>query len=210
MLACHMLTHLTRPLRRILPSHTLFHFRSSYKYTLQSKLSMTTTSSTSLQETLETSSIDITHPPLDQSGLENVANFRDVGRNYNVDADGREESTALREGNLYRSARLDDATSEDVKVLQSRYNIKTVIDLRSDLERKECDHVASTFLFSAIEEEVQEELSPMHTHKSSCFQTQVLPEEFRNGKRTRYSIEFAGEDFRKYSVWKPLGVLTKL
>ncbi|KAJ3178159.1 hypothetical protein HDU87_003711 [Geranomyces variabilis] len=171
------------------------------------------------------------YPPLTK-----VANFRDVGRNYYRDVkevpaqDGK--VCRLKVGNLFRSARLDDATAEDVDTLKSYHGIRTVIDLRSDLERKECSHVASTFLFPAIEQEMYSELSPVRTTvcpeqttaqggdgaEAGYFTTQhnntsetasigsVTP---GGGTRRRYSIEFAGHMFRRQGVWKPLSVWQK-
>lgn len=40
-------------------------------------------------------------------------------------------SRRVREGVFFRSARLDDATSEDRKVIRQDIGIKTVIDLRT-------------------------------------------------------------------------------
>ncbi|KAI8591393.1 protein-tyrosine phosphatase-like protein [Geranomyces variabilis] len=163
--------------------------------------------------------------------LTNVANFRDVGRNYHSDVqavpppDGN--VCRLKVGNLFRSARLDDATAEDVDTLKSYYGIRTVIDLRSDLERKECSHVASTFLFPAIEQEMYSELSPVRAtacpeaegeHAEAGYFTQHNnPSETASigsvtpggGTRRRYSIEFAGHTFRRQGVWKPLTVWQK-
>ncbi|KAI8824046.1 protein-tyrosine phosphatase-like protein [Fimicolochytrium jonesii] len=163
-----------------------------------------------------------------ESGLANVANFRDVGANYNRDIAGlgHSELPALKEGNLFRSARLDDATAADVEVLKSKYGIKTVIDLRSDLERRECEHVASTFLFPAIEQEVNEELYPVgpnplpppgfieagseeekELQRRASLSSTRSKDSFR--RRTRHTIEFAGPKFRKQGVWKPLSLWQK-
>ncbi|KAJ3168272.1 hypothetical protein HDU88_001712 [Geranomyces variabilis] len=163
--------------------------------------------------------------------LTNVANFRDVGRNYHSDVkavpppDGN--VCRLKVGNLFRSARLDDATAEDVDTLKSYYGIRTVIDLRSDLERKECSHVASTFLFPAIEQEMYSELSPVRATacpeaegedaEAGYFTQHNNPSETASigsvtpggGTRRRYSIEFAGHTFRRQGVWKPLTVWQK-
>ncbi|KAI9091540.1 protein-tyrosine phosphatase-like protein [Phlyctochytrium arcticum] len=159
---------------------------------------------------------------LSENGFTTVANFRDVGRNFNIDNEagtkcGRAAIPPLKEGNFFRSARLDDASSSDVQTLQDRYGIKTIIDLRSELERRECDHVSSTFLFSAIEEE----LNPAsHFTSSSTSSTQPEQEEHQHQsetsstttttRRKRFSIEFAGPEFRNNAVWKPLDWLTKL
>ncbi|KAI8916723.1 protein-tyrosine phosphatase-like protein [Powellomyces hirtus] len=147
-----------------------------------------------------------------------------------------EKQPVLKVGNLFRSARLDDSTPQDVETLKNRYGIRTVIDLRSDLERKDCQHVSSTFLFPVIEQEMESELSPLKTNddinpkppiESSYSDTDESDADYfgpRNppvdaasigsitpggGRRHRYSIEFAGHNFRRHGVWKPLGVWQK-
>lgn len=64
------------------------------------------------------------------SGFENILNFRDVGSTVrNISS-----TSKLRQGVLYRSARLDNATESDRKKLTSKHGIRTVIDLRSKTE----------------------------------------------------------------------------
>ncbi|KAM5377456.1 hypothetical protein ACJZ2D_004995 [Fusarium nematophilum] len=63
-------------------------------------------------------------------GLENVLNFRDVGKTVNDFLGVRR----VREGIFYRSARLDDATPLDRKLIRDGLGIKTVIDLRTKTE----------------------------------------------------------------------------
>ncbi|CAM1508490.1 Fc.00g053380.m01.CDS01 [Cosmosporella sp. VM-42] len=62
--------------------------------------------------------------------LENVLNFRDVGKTVNEFLGQRR----VREGLLYRSARLDDATLDDRAFIKDDIGIKTVIDLRTKTE----------------------------------------------------------------------------
>ncbi|KAF4973531.1 hypothetical protein FSARC_195 [Fusarium sarcochroum] len=63
-------------------------------------------------------------------GLENVLNFRDVGKTINDHLGTRR----IREGLFYRSARPDDATLPDRQLIRDGLNIKTVIDLRTKTE----------------------------------------------------------------------------
>ncbi|KAK0720816.1 protein-tyrosine phosphatase-like protein [Lasiosphaeris hirsuta] len=62
--------------------------------------------------------------------FENILNFRDVGKTVN-DFLGRK---LVREGLLYRSARPDDATLHDRRLLVDEFGIKTIIDLRTKTE----------------------------------------------------------------------------
>ncbi|KAL4896430.1 protein-tyrosine phosphatase-like protein [Aspergillus ambiguus] len=74
-----------------------------------------------------TSSVDLDSP---DRPFDNIINFRDVGRSINSIV-GR---NVLKEGVLYRSARLDDASERDKRRLTDELHIATVIDLRSSTE----------------------------------------------------------------------------
>ncbi|EXK99762.1 hypothetical protein FOQG_00179 [Fusarium oxysporum f. sp. raphani 54005] len=63
-------------------------------------------------------------------GLENVLNFRDVGKTVNDFLGTRR----IREGLFYRSARPDNATLSDRQLIRDELGIKTVIDLRTKTE----------------------------------------------------------------------------
>ncbi|EXM07766.1 hypothetical protein FOIG_02706 [Fusarium odoratissimum NRRL 54006] len=63
-------------------------------------------------------------------GLENVLNFRDVGKTVNDFLGTRR----IREGLFYRSARPDDATLSDRQLIRDELGIKMVIDLRTKTE----------------------------------------------------------------------------
>ncbi|KAJ3011762.1 hypothetical protein HKX48_006656 [Thoreauomyces humboldtii] len=162
----------------------------------------------------------------DHATLEMVANFRDIGRNHNDDAPRILNDTTtvakLKHGNFFRSARLDNATASDVNVLKSIHGIRTVIDLRSELERKDCAHVSATFLSLAIEQEVASEMNPVRSradsaeaekeyfsHKAADDAGSIGSATPGGAQRCRYSIEFAGHEFRRNGVWKPLGVWQK-
>ena len=62
--------------------------------------------------------------------LSKVLNFRDVGQTINQLLDAR----VLRQGLLYRSARIDEASREDRTAFVDTYHIRSVIDLRSTTE----------------------------------------------------------------------------
>ncbi|KAF7156852.1 hypothetical protein CNMCM5623_000697 [Aspergillus felis] len=59
--------------------------------------------------------------------FDNIINFRDVGRSINQLMGSR----ILKEGVLFRSARLDDASERDRRRLAEELHISTVLDLRS-------------------------------------------------------------------------------
>ncbi|KAK4193000.1 protein-tyrosine phosphatase-like protein [Podospora australis] len=67
---------------------------------------------------------------VNNSELEGVLNFRDVGRTINSFL----KSKVLKEGLLFRSARLDDASLKDRERLKGDFAVQTVIDLRSTTE----------------------------------------------------------------------------
>ncbi|RAH51969.1 tyrosine/serine protein phosphatase [Aspergillus piperis CBS 112811] len=75
------------------------------------------------------SSVDLDSPgrPFD-----NIINFRDVGRTINQLIGKR----VLKEGILFRSARLDDASERDKRRLVEEFHISTVVDLRSSTEHQ--------------------------------------------------------------------------
>ncbi|OXV11292.1 hypothetical protein Egran_00944 [Elaphomyces granulatus] len=67
--------------------------------------------------------------------FDNILNFRDVGRFIN----SVHGSRILKEGILFRSARVDDASERDKKRLVDELRVASVIDLRSSME-----HVMAT------------------------------------------------------------------
>ncbi|GFF35416.1 tyrosine-protein phosphatase [Aspergillus udagawae] len=64
--------------------------------------------------------------------FDNIINFRDVGRSINQLMGSR----ILKEGVLFRSARLDDASERDRRRLAEELHISTVLDLRSMTEHE--------------------------------------------------------------------------
>ncbi|KAL4930615.1 putative tyrosine/serine protein phosphatase [Aspergillus undulatus] len=68
----------------------------------------------------------------DERPFDNIINFRDVGRTINKFAGKK----LLKEGVLFRSARLDEASNEDIRRLTKDMHITTVIDLRSTTEHQ--------------------------------------------------------------------------
>ncbi|KAJ3020364.1 hypothetical protein HKX48_000893 [Thoreauomyces humboldtii] len=152
--------------------------------------------------------------------LQNVGNFRDVGSNFNADAATLPNPPPflLKTETLFRSARLDDATVNDIATLRSTHNVKTVIDLRSDLERKDSFQVSATFLSSAVEEAIPHTMSPVPRHAEPTEEQGYFAADTgvdggddvtSSSIRHRFSIEFAGEEFRNEAVWRPLSMWQK-
>ncbi|TPX59116.1 hypothetical protein SpCBS45565_g07812 [Spizellomyces sp. 'palustris'] len=145
--------------------------------------------------------------------FQNVVNFRDVGRGFNEDSG----KSYMKIGNLFRSGRLDDATTRDLELLTAKYGIKTVVDLRSETEGKMGEDLVNTFPASAINEQtniaelikvgdgavVTAKAEPMHVHSDGDMRGEDV-------QRVTYYINFAGRKFRRHSVWKPLRLGTKL
>ncbi|OJJ47453.1 hypothetical protein ASPZODRAFT_63398 [Penicilliopsis zonata CBS 506.65] len=84
----------------------------------------TTTTTTIRQTSID---LDSAERPFD-----NIINFRDVGSSINQIHGSR----LLKEGVLFRSARLDDASERDKRRLIDELHISTVIDLRSRTEHQ--------------------------------------------------------------------------
>ncbi|KAL7949194.1 protein-tyrosine phosphatase-like protein [Trichoderma barbatum] len=73
----------------------------------------------------------LTHSTMEQeSQLQKVPNFRDVGKTVNQFLGERR----IREGLFYRSGRLDDATTADKDLIRDELEIKTIVDLRTKTE----------------------------------------------------------------------------
>ncbi|KAL4779090.1 protein-tyrosine phosphatase-like protein [Aspergillus varians] len=64
--------------------------------------------------------------------FDSIINFRDVGRTINQFTGQK----LLKEGVLFRSARLDEASREDIRRLTGDLHISTIIDLRSTTEHQ--------------------------------------------------------------------------
>ncbi|EED15312.1 tyrosine/serine protein phosphatase, putative [Talaromyces stipitatus ATCC 10500] len=75
------------------------------------------------------SSFDLASP---DRPFDNILNFRDVGRSINEFSGDK----ILKEGILFRSARLDDASERDRHRLIDDINLSTIIDLRSNTEHE--------------------------------------------------------------------------
>ncbi|KAB8070219.1 protein-tyrosine phosphatase-like protein [Aspergillus leporis] len=123
------------------------------------------------------SSIDLDSP---DRPFDNVINFRDVGRSINR-LMGKQ---VLKEGVLFRSARLDDASERDKRRLTDELNIATVVDLRSTTEHQ----MAATKLHAE-----RGEFSPAPECNDHLFQLAGV---------RRYLISLTGKAFERSLLWR--------
>jgi len=137
--------------------------------------------------------------------FQNIVNWRDVGYNCNVDSN----KNIIKPLTLFRSGRLDDASTADLNVLTEKYNIKCIIDLRSETEGRMGDDLVNTFPAAVI----REQLSRHHHHRHHDDDTKeeevsrhhrVHRKKSIVADRVSYFINFAGTSFRYHAVWKPL------
>ncbi|KAI8576275.1 hypothetical protein K450DRAFT_257505 [Umbelopsis ramanniana AG] len=86
---------------------------------------------------------------VESHSFENIVNFRDVGASTSVKTD-QGVRQYIKHGILFRSGRLDDASTSDLETLTATYNIRTIVDLRSETEGKIGSMLANTFPAGAI------------------------------------------------------------
>ncbi|GKZ28739.1 hypothetical protein AbraIFM66950_000094 [Aspergillus brasiliensis] len=110
------------------------------------------------------SSVDLDSPgrPFD-----NILNFRDVGRTINQLVGKR----VLKEGILFRSARLDDASERDKRRLVDEFHIATVVDLRSSTEHQIATNKRLAELGAAAAAAASSESSSQSTETQTQTQT---------------------------------------
>ncbi|KAJ0420683.1 protein-tyrosine phosphatase-like protein [Aspergillus carlsbadensis] len=120
--------------------------------------------------------------------FDNIINFRDVGRTINQFAGKK----LLKEGFLFRSARLDEASKEDIRRLTDDLNIRTIIDLRSTTEH----HMAVTKYKKSHPdtnpEEEQQRGEEEYIHLPSLSDTET----------SRHLISLTGRAFEKQLLWR--------
>eukprot|EP01117_Protostelium_nocturnum_P010632 TRINITY_DN3829_c0_g1_i1.p1 TRINITY_DN3829_c0_g1~~TRINITY_DN3829_c0_g1_i1.p1 ORF type:complete len:454 (-),score=159.13 TRINITY_DN3829_c0_g1_i1:48-1325(-) len=146
--------------------------------------------------------------------LQNISNFRDVGENCNKDSGEQ----IMKADTLFRSARLDDATTKDIELIIKRYKIHTIIDLRAETEGRMGDEEVNTFPASAINSGLAiaaaQGLAP--SKDQPHYKREIHAKKERNqheddtGHTVTYYINFAGTNFRYWSIWNPLPFRMKL
>lgn len=119
------------------------------------------------------------------TSFQNVLNFRDVAAFINE----KVGEQILKTGQLYRSARLDSATKADKEIIQSTYQIRTVLDLRSKTE-----HIEAVQKYSARLQLEEPNTKPPST--SDVAEALKIP-----------GIEYAeinlnGKGFERHLVWQ--------
>jgi len=141
--------------------------------------------------------------------VHSIDNFRDVGES--ISALG---SKRVCPHILFRSATLDGAAEEDLKMLVDEIQIKTVLDLRSELEAKmaKLAEPFSTFPITAnLKLDPSDILDPNPRPDMKIITEVKLPN--RDGtspSRKTFMVNFAGTKFRKYAVWWPAPLWAKL
>ncbi|QGA19492.1 hypothetical protein EYB26_007181 [Talaromyces marneffei] len=118
--------------------------------------------------------------------FDNILNFRDVGRSVNEFAGNK----ILKEGVLFRSARLDDASERDKHRLIDDINLLTVIDLRSHTE-----HVLAT-------RRRQISLSLTPSEEPSFPETADRPHLLDLPGVKRHFISLTGRAFERLLLWR--------
>ncbi|GJP98076.1 tyrosine/serine protein phosphatase [Aspergillus niger] len=151
------------------------------------------------------SSVDLDSPgrPFD-----NIINFRDVGRTINQLIGKR----VLKEGIIFRSARLDDASERDKRRLVDEFHISTVVDLRSSTEHQiatnkrlaELAAAASSTESSSTSESPETQTStpppPEPTATASATPTDIhLPD---LPTVTRFPVSLTGKAFERTLLWR--------
>ncbi|RAK98355.1 putative tyrosine/serine protein phosphatase [Aspergillus ibericus CBS 121593] len=130
------------------------------------------------------SSVDLDSPgrPFD-----NIINFRDVGRTINQLVGKR----VLKEGILFRSARLDDASERDKRRLTDELHIATIIDLRSSTEHQ----MATTKRLSELAAASSTSSTPP-TSTTNNLHLIDLPEV------RRFPVSLTGKAFERTLLWR--------
>ncbi|GLA09053.1 hypothetical protein AnigIFM60653_011127 [Aspergillus niger] len=152
------------------------------------------------------SSVDLDSPgrPFD-----NIINFRDVGRTINQLIGKR----VLKEGIIFRSARLDDASERDKRRLVDEFHISTVVDLRSSTEHQIATNkrlaelaaaAASSTESSSTSESPETQTStpppPEPTATASATPTDIhLPD---LPTVTRFPVSLTGKAFERTLLWR--------
>ena len=98
--------------------------------------------------------------------LQGVQNTRDLGGLRTMDG------KTICPHRLIRSGRLDGLTEEDMRILLDEYDVKTVVDFRTDSEREETpnpDLENVTILLHSILD--AREMGAMHSHKFADLKT---------------------------------------
>ncbi|KAL2839248.1 protein-tyrosine phosphatase-like protein [Aspergillus pseudodeflectus] len=120
--------------------------------------------------------------------FDNIINFRDVGRTINQFAGKK----LLKEGVLFRSARLDEASEEDIRRLTDDLNIRTIIDLRSTTEHHMAINKYKKSHPDTTSEGEQQQGEEEYIHLPSLVNT----------KTSRHLISLTGRAFEKQLLWQ--------
>lgn len=138
--------------------------------------------------------------------LKAIYNCRDLGESVSRNSNGSKILPHL----LFRSATLDHAKQEELDYLVKDMQIKTVLDLRSELEAKLAE-LGKPFLTFPIAASLKLDPADILNPDPSPEAPKVKPRIMHRrasvganvGTRKTIMINFAGSKFRKYAVWWP-------
>jgi len=142
--------------------------------------------------------------------FQNIANFRDVSESletFHQDAAG-----AVGKRRLFRSARPDFATKDDIKQLSTVLGIKTIIDLRNGKEVFPNQQLRSVYPVTSIS--VPQHYLPIHRkeipdeEQSTSTIAASLGTNVDLGCRT-LALRFVGSDFRRI-IWERITLSLRL
>lgn len=128
-----------------------------------------------------------------------IHNFRDL-------ADSVQRRSKVCSRSIFRSATLDFATEEDLEKLIEELNVTTILDLRSEIEAqlsKTCKPFVSFPVATTALKIKPTDLTDQNPEPS------VKEKSDGNGRKT-IMINFAGQKFRKFAVWKAAPLKTKM
>jgi len=152
-----------------------------------------------------------------------IYNFRDLGESI---ATFNTDSRRLYIGMIFRSATLDYATNDEMDLLVRDFHVKTILDLRSELEAKlsELGKPFTTFPITANlklepSDMIDPNPNPDPDHpRISIRSTLNNPRRKQSmaggsiacGTRKTIMVNFAGPKFRKNAVWWPASLWCKV
>jgi len=141
--------------------------------------------------------------------FQTINNVRDLGESIPERAGSRVYNSLL-----FRSATLDGASEEELRSLVTELQVKTILDLRSEIEAKLArkGELFGVFPITAsLRLDPADILDPDPRPDKIKVITQVRPP--KNGSSTTRKtvmVNFAGTKFRKYAVWWPAPFWCKL
>ncbi|KAL3472809.1 putative tyrosine/serine protein phosphatase [Aspergillus californicus] len=132
--------------------------------------------------------------------FDNIINFRDVGRTINSMAG----ENLLKEGVLFRSARLDEASDEDIRRLTGDMHVSAIIDLRSSAEHRMAitKYKKKHTTVSPQEYPLDEQQLTNESQSQDSEENYIHLPSLDNTTTTRHLISLTGRAFEKRLLWQ--------